>query len=109
MSMTINLVVGVVLFSSLVAGAFIVTNVATHVFSGAEEAQITEEEAKTIAEEHTDGTAISVTLEKEDDFLELEFGQLIYEVIVETETGKYEVEIDAETGNVLEVEPDDGD
>ena len=68
MSLTMNLVVGVVLFSSLVAGAFIVTNVATYIFSGAEEAKFTEEEAKTIAEEHTGGTAISVTLEKEDDF-----------------------------------------
>ena len=64
--------------------------------------KISEEEAKAIAEEHTNGTAISVELEKED-------SSMVYEVIVENATGRYEVEIDADTGEILEVEEDDDD
>jgi uncharacterized membrane protein YkoI len=64
--------------------------------------EISEDEARTIAEEETGGTAGDVATEKED-------GKLVYEVQVETDQGPAEVEIDASTGEVLEVEygPDD--
>ena len=63
---------------------------------------ISEDDAKRIAEEETGGVAGDVTSEKED-------GILVYEVQVETDDGPAEVEIDANTGEVLEVEhgPDD--
>jgi uncharacterized membrane protein YkoI len=63
---------------------------------------ISEDEAKAIAEEETGGVAGDVTTEKED-------GKLVYEVQVTTDQGPAEVEIDANTGEVLEVEhgPDD--
>ncbi|UCC93208.1 MAG: PepSY domain-containing protein [Thermoplasmata archaeon] len=63
----------------------------------ASSADISEEEAKQIAEEETGGIAGDVTTEKED-------GRLVYEVQVETDSGPAEVEIDANTGEVLEVE-----
>jgi uncharacterized membrane protein YkoI len=69
--------------------------------------KISEDEAKRIAEEYLGGTAISVDLEREDDDF-FGGGQLIYEVVVETADGLFEVEIDADTGEVLEVERDDG-
>ncbi|MHA2273972.1 MAG: PepSY domain-containing protein [Candidatus Hodarchaeales archaeon] len=69
--------------------------------------KISEDEAKRIAEEYLGGTAISVDLEREDDDF-FGGGQLIYEVVVETADGLFEVEIDANTGEVLEVERDDG-
>lgn len=109
MSLAMNMVVGVVLISSLAVGALILTTATNYILSINEEPNITSEEAKAIAEEHTGGTAISVTFEKEDDFLEGEFGEMVYEVIVETENGRYEVEINAKTGEVLEVESVDGD
>jgi uncharacterized membrane protein YkoI len=59
--------------------------------------ELTEDEAKAIAEEETGGIAQSVTLEKEG-------GKQVYEVQVKTDQGHAEVEIDANTGEVLEVE-----
>ena len=70
------------------------------VFAG--DPKISEEEAKAIAEEYTNGTAISIELEKEG-------MSMVYEVVVENATGTWEVEIDANTGEILEVEEDDGD
>jgi uncharacterized membrane protein YkoI len=64
--------------------------------------ELSEDEARQIAEEETGGVAGDVTTEKED-------GTLVYEVQVKTDKGPAEVEIDANTGEVLEVEygPDD--
>ena len=68
-----------------------------------DEAVITEEEAVSIAEEHTGGTAFSVELENED-------GYLVYGVHVEKDDGsKYDVKVDAGTGEVLKVDSDDDD
>jgi len=64
--------------------------------------QISEEEAKQIAEELMGGTALSVELEKEG-------RSMVYEVVVENDDGVWEVEVDADSGEVLEVEADDGD
>ena len=64
--------------------------------------QISEAEAKSIAEEHLNGEAKSVKLEKEG------ISQ-VYEVIIVNDEGTFEVEIDADSGKILEVEPDDGD
>ena len=64
--------------------------------------KISEEEAKQIAEEETGGIAGKVTTEKEG-------FTTVYEVQVETDKGPAEVEIDAETGEVLEVEYGDDD
>lgn len=64
------------------------------------DAAIAPEEAKSIAENHTNGTAISVELENED-------GYLVYGVIIENQTAKYDVKIDAGSGSVLKVENDD--
>ena len=69
-------------------------------FSG--DVNISEEEAKSIAEEHTGGPATSVDVEKED-------GKTVYEVQVETAEGPAEVEIDAHSGEVLEVEHGEDD
>ncbi|UCE39684.1 MAG: PepSY domain-containing protein [Thermoplasmata archaeon] len=68
------------------------------VFAG--DPEITAEEAKAIAEKATNGKAISVELEKEG-------FSLVYEVIIINETGRYEVEIDAKDGTILEIEEDD--
>ncbi|MHA2232902.1 MAG: PepSY domain-containing protein [Candidatus Hodarchaeales archaeon] len=95
-------VVGMVLLSFVVVGAFLV--IANRTFAN-EDPAISSDEAKRIAEEHTGGTAISVELEREDDGLFS--GKLIYEVVVQTANGYLEVEIDANTGEVIEVEPDD--
>ncbi len=62
---------------------------------------ISSDEAKSIAEEHLGGKAVSVDLEKEG-------GRLIYEVHVTTDSGDYEVEVDAHDGSVIEVELEDG-
>lgn len=59
--------------------------------------QITEEQAKQIAETEVGGTASSLVVERES-------GKLIYEVLV----GDREVEIDAETGETIEMENDLG-
>ncbi len=60
-------------------------------------ADISEEEAMRIAEEETGGTATKITMEKEG-------FKVLYEVNVKTDKGPAEVEIDAETGEVVEVE-----
>lgn len=65
------------------------------------EPKLTEEEAKAIAEDHMNGTAKSIDLEQEG-------RHLIYEVTVENADGLWEVEVDANNGEVLEVEEDDG-
>lgn len=62
---------------------------------------ISEDEAKAIAEEHLGGEAKSVALEKEG-------MSMVYEVVVVNDNGAFEVEIDADSGEILEVEPDDG-
>ena len=67
----------------------------TNTFGGGD--MISEEEAIAIAEEHTGGTATDVVVEKE-------WTKTIYEVTVDTDKGIAEIEIDAETGEVLEVE-----
>ncbi|GAA0122679.1 MAG: PepSY domain-containing protein [Clostridium argentinense] len=36
--------------------------------------------------------------------LDIEYGILVYEVTIRTQTGIYEVKIDADTGKVLEIE-----
>ncbi len=62
---------------------------------------ITAEEAMSIAAEAAGGTAISVTEETE-------CGELLFEVIVSTSSGRKEVEVRASDGAVVEIEPDDG-
>jgi uncharacterized membrane protein YkoI len=63
---------------------------------------VTQEEAMAIAAEATGGTAISAGQETEG-------GQLLYEVRVETASGRLEVEVRAADGGVVEIEPDDDD
>jgi len=65
------------------------------------DARITSEQAKAIAEDHTNGTALSVQLENEN-------GYLVYGVLVQTSNGKLDVKVDAGNGNVLKAEADDG-
>ena len=89
--------VGVLALVVAGAGVFAYSN---GVFAG--DPKISEEEAKTIAEEYTNGEAISVELEKEG-------MSMVYEVIIINATGRYEVEIDADDGSILEIEKDDGD
>ena len=57
---------------------------------------------KAIAAEATGGTAVSVTQE-------IEAGELLFEVIVDTPDGRMEVEVRASDGGVVAVEADDGD
>ncbi|MFQ5979252.1 MAG: PepSY domain-containing protein [Candidatus Heimdallarchaeota archaeon] len=104
MHLSKKITVSIVLLSLIAVGTFLV--IANRTFAN-EDPAISSEEAKRIAEEHTGGTAISVELEREDDgpFK----SKLIYEVIVETANGNLEVEIDANTGEVLEVESADDD
>lgn len=61
---------------------------------------VTEEQAKAIAAEAAGGTALGVERESEG-------GQLIYEVKVQTSSGRMEVEVRASDGGVVEIEPDD--
>jgi uncharacterized membrane protein YkoI len=63
------------------------------------DATVTPDQAKAIAEDHTGGTAISVELNNED-------GYLVYGVIIRDSNGTYDVKVDAGTGQVLKVEPD---
>lgn len=60
-------------------------------------AGITLEKAKQIALEKVKGTILNAKVEKED-------GMTKYEIIVQGQDGKYEVEIDQSTGKVVEVE-----
>ena len=85
--------VGVIILIGVVGVAFAATggNVA------ASDADLSEDEAKQIAEDHVGGTAQSVELEHEDG--------PVYEVMVEQENGDLkEVEVDGNSGEVLEVE-----
>jgi uncharacterized membrane protein YkoI len=63
---------------------------------------VTREEAMAIAAEATGGTALSAGQETEG-------GELLYEVKVQTSSGRKEVEVRASDGSVVEIEPDDGD
>ncbi|MCM3568037.1 PepSY domain-containing protein [Neobacillus mesonae] len=63
----------------------------------AENNRISEKEAKEIALKKVNGEVVKVTLEKDD-------GREYYEVIVKSSDIHYEVEIDANTGQVVEVE-----
>ena len=58
-----------------------------------------EVDAMRIAEEAVGGTAIGVESEEED-------GELIFEVLVDTPSGRLEVEVRASDGGVAEIEPD---
>jgi hypothetical protein len=62
----------------------------------------TREQAMAIAAEAAGGTALSADQETEG-------GQLLYEVKVQTSTGRMEVEVRASDGGVVEIEPDDSD
>ena len=65
------------------------------------DAKVTPEQARGIAESHTGGTAISVELNNED-------GYLVYGVLIKGADGTVsDVKVDAGTGQVLAVEPDD--
>jgi uncharacterized membrane protein YkoI len=59
-------------------------------------------QAMAIAAEAAGGTAVSVSQENEG-------GQLLFEVQVDTPSGKKEVEIRASDGGVVEIEPADSD
>jgi hypothetical protein len=63
--------------------------------------RITESEAKDIAVKKVKGEVVGVILENDD-------GKAVYEVIVKSAGTVYEVEIDANTGKVLEVEKEGG-
>ena len=63
---------------------------------------VTREQAMAIAAEAAGGTALSAGQETEG-------GQLLYEVKVQTSTGRMEVEVRASEGAVVEIEPDDND
>ncbi len=64
-------------------------------------APVTADEAKAIAAEAAGGTAISVSVEKEN-------GVSLFEVQVDTSKGRMEVEVRESDGAVVEIEPDDG-
>ena len=64
-------------------------------------APVTADEAKAIAAEAAGGTAISVSVEKEN-------GENLFEVQVDTSKGRMEVEVHESDGAVVEIEPDDG-
>ncbi len=63
---------------------------------------VTAEQAMAIAAAATGGTALSVGQENEG-------GELLYEVKVQTDTGRKEVEVRASDGGVVEIEADDDD
>ena len=63
---------------------------------------VTREEAMAIAAEAAGGTALSAGQETEG-------GELLYEVKVQTSSGRKEVEVRASDGGVVEIEPDDSD
>jgi uncharacterized membrane protein YkoI len=63
---------------------------------------VSEDQAKAIAAEAAGGTALSVAQETEG-------GQLLYEVRVQTSSGRKEVEVRASDGAVVEIEADDND
>jgi hypothetical protein len=61
-----------------------------------------EVDAMRIAAEAVGGTAVGVDSEEED-------GELIFEVLVDTPSGRLEVEVRASDGGVAEIEPADDD
>ena len=61
-----------------------------------------EVDAMRIAAEAVGGTAVGVDSEEED-------GELIFEVLVDTPSGRLGVEVRASDGGVAEIEPDDDD
>ena len=61
-----------------------------------------EADAMRIAAEAVGGTAVSADSEEED-------GELIFEVVVDTPSGRMEVEVRASDGGVAEIEPADDD
>jgi uncharacterized membrane protein YkoI len=63
---------------------------------------VTRDEAMAIAAEAAGGTALSADQETEG-------GELLYEVKVQTSSGRKEVEVRASDGGVVEIEPDDDD
>jgi uncharacterized membrane protein YkoI len=63
---------------------------------------VTAEQAKAIAAEAAGGTALSVSQETEG-------GELLYEVQVDTPSGRKEVEVRASDGGVAEIEAADND
>lgn len=63
---------------------------------------VTSDQAMAIAAEAAGGTALSVGQETEG-------GQLLFEVKVQTSSGRMEVEVRASDGGVVEIEPDDND
>ena len=65
------------------------------------DATITSDDAKSIAEDYTSGTANSIELENEDGFL-------VYGVSITSDAGQFDVKIDAGNGQVLKLDNDDG-
>ena len=61
---------------------------------------ISQDDAIAIAEKAANGKVVEIELDEDDGFLK-------YDVELRTDRGEAEVEIDASTGNVLEVELDD--
>ena len=101
------ILLGLVALLIVGTSAFVGASLDSRIFIGDEDeaqhtgdAVITPEEAIAIAEDYLDGTAISVELENED-------GYLVYGVHIVNENGKYDVKIDAGTGEVLKVDSDD--
>jgi hypothetical protein len=63
---------------------------------------VTQEQAMAIAAQAAGGTALSASSETE-------AGQMVFEVKVETPSGRKEVEVRASDGGVVGIEPDDSD
>lgn len=91
---------------AVVGGGFLYqgTDIADNVFASssklAEQADITQDEAKKIALQEVSGEVVETEIEKEDN-------TIVYEFEIKTDTGVKEVEIDGMTGKVLEVENED--
>ncbi|MBH0231411.1 PepSY domain-containing protein [Halobacillus yeomjeoni] len=66
----------------------------------AEQAKLTEKEAEEIALERVSGEVVESEVEKED-------GTIVFEFEIKTDSGVKEVEIDGNSGRVLEVEDED--
>lgn len=68
-----------------------------------DEADITQAEAEAIALEEVPGVIVSTTVDDED------LNRIVYQVTIDTETARKEVTVNAETGEIMEVEIDDDD
>lgn len=66
-----------------------------------DEADITQTEAEAIALEEVPGTVVSTSIDDED------LNRTVYQVTIDTETARKEVTVNAETGEIMEVEIDD--